>query len=128
MSAILEQAGEACLGVQGGMGARYAIDEFHRGACGNMPGCHITDVHTQLWNALESGDEETARSIHGRLAPLYLIESAFGGIYKEVLMMRGVIGSATQRIPSRSGMDAGDRRELTRAIDGIADLLTWGSG
>jgi len=127
ISAILAQAGEACLGVQGGMGARYAIDEFHRGACGNMPGCHITDVHAQLWNALESGDEERARYIHGRLAPLYLIEAAFGGIYKEVLTLRGIIDCAAQRIPSRPGMDAGDRGELVHAIEGISDLFTWGT-
>ena len=125
ISAILEQAGEACLGVQGGMGARYVLDEFSRGACGNMPGCHITDVHVQQWNALEAGDEERALYIHRRLAPQYLIESEFGGIYKEVLKLRGVIDSATHRIPSRTGMDTQDRAELQRVFDSISDLFTW---
>jgi len=128
ISAILEKAGETCLGVQGGMGIRYAIDEFNRGACGNMPGCHITDVYVDLWNALEDGDEEKALYIHGRLGSQFLVESAFGGIYKEVLAMRGVIATAKQRVPAagrRRLLGPDDRRELERVFDSISDLFTW---
>ena len=126
ISAVLEEAGEACLGIQGGMGIRYAIEEFNRGACGNMPGCHITDVYVDFWNALEDGDEERARYIHGRLGPQFLVESAFSGIYKEVLVLRGVIASAKQRIPAnRRVLTPDDRIDLERVFNSISDLFTW---
>jgi 4-hydroxy-tetrahydrodipicolinate synthase len=126
ISAVLEKAGEACLGVQGGMGIRYAIDEFNRGACGNMPGCHITDVYVDLWNALEDGDEEKAYYIHGRLGMQFLIESAFSGIYKEVLVLRGVIDNAKSRVPAnRRPLQADDRAELKRVFEALQDLMTW---
>ena len=35
---------------------RYLMDEYRRGACGTMPACEMTDVHAQVWNALDSGD------------------------------------------------------------------------
>ncbi|MFW6174927.1 MAG: dihydrodipicolinate synthase family protein, partial [Chloroflexota bacterium] len=54
-TAVLEQAGDACRGIMGGMGGRFLLDEYRRGGCGTMPGCHITDAHVALWEALERG-------------------------------------------------------------------------
>jgi len=126
ITAILKQAGDACRGVMGGMGGRYLIDEYRRGACGTMPGCHITDAHVALWTALESGDSKAARSIHTRMLPSLIFEAAYGvAAYKEVLRRRGVIASGHMRIPARRSFDAYDLQELNELMAGMADLLTW---
>lgn len=126
MTAVFNAAGEACEGIMGGMGGRYLLDEYRRGACGTMPGCHVTDVHVALWNALERGDEAEATRIYGRMAPLLLFEVAFGvAVYKQVLHLRGVIASPAMRIPARRALDRLDRAELDRLLAGLGDLLTW---
>ncbi len=127
MSAIFDAAGEDCEGVVGGMGGRYLIDEFRRGACGTMPGCHVTDVHVALWSALSGGDEEESRRIYGRMGPMLIFESAFGaGVYKNVLHRRGVISTPYMRVPGRRELDRHDSEELDRLLAGLDDLLTWG--
>jgi 4-hydroxy-tetrahydrodipicolinate synthase len=129
ITAVLEQAGKACLGVMGGMGGRYLIDEFRRGACGTMPGCHITDVHAALWSALESGDMTSAREIHTRMLPSLVFEAAYGvAAYKEVLRRRGVIRSAHMRVPARRTFDRYDLQELDEVMAGLSDLMTWRKG
>ena len=40
---LLESNTGSCKGIMGGAGGRYLIEEHRRGACGQMPGCHVTD-------------------------------------------------------------------------------------
>src|SRR6266508_1770941 len=56
-------AGDACKGVFGGQGGIYLLDEYRRGAVGNMPACQSTDVHVAIWNKLEAGDQPGARAL-----------------------------------------------------------------
>ena len=74
----LAAAGDACKGVFGGQGGIYFIDEYHRGACGNMPACQATEAHVALWNMLEAGDETGARRLYNRLLPLINFERMHG--------------------------------------------------
>jgi 4-hydroxy-tetrahydrodipicolinate synthase len=69
---IIESAGDDILGVMGGFGARMLLDEWRRGEAGNMPSSHYGDVHANIWNLLEAGDEEGARAIYQRILPLVL--------------------------------------------------------
>ena len=129
MTAVMQQAGKACLGVMGGMGGRYLIDEFRRGACGTMPGCHITDVHVALWSALDSGDMARARDIHTRMLPSLIFEAAYGvAAYKEVLRRRGVIRTTHMRVPARRSFDKYDLQELDEVMTGLSGLMTWKKG
>src|SRR5438034_3939352 len=83
MTALIEEAGDTLKGVMGGMAGRYLLNEYERGACGTMPACEITDIHVQLWEALESGDRERARDIYHRMLPLLNIEHMYGAaVYK----------------------------------------------
>ena len=66
----------------GGVAGRYLIDEYRRGACGTMPACEATDVHVQVWEALEAGDERRARDLFNRLLPLLNFEARMPGVYK----------------------------------------------
>ncbi len=125
MTAVLAAAGDTCDGVMGGMGGRYLLDEFRRGACGTMPAAQVPDIHAAVWDALEAGDNEGARDIFMRLLPLLNMESLFGvSLCKEVLRRRGVIAHATIRGRTASPLDAFDHRELDAVLSRLSDLFT----
>jgi dihydrodipicolinate synthase/N-acetylneuraminate lyase len=125
MTGILAEAGDACLGVMGGIGGRYLLDEYRRGSCGTMPACQSTDIHAAIWNKLDGDDEAGARQLFYRLLPLLNMEAAFGAaLYKEILHRRGVIAHATTRTHKGSALDAYDQQELDALIKGVSDLYT----
>lgn len=125
MTATLAAAGDACLGVMGGVGGRYLLDEYRRGACGTMPACQVTDVHAQVWNALDAGEHDRARVLFNRLLPLLNLEALFGvAMYKEVLKRRGVIAHTTIRGYKSSSLDKYDMQELDAVWKDVEDLFT----
>jgi dihydrodipicolinate synthase/N-acetylneuraminate lyase len=125
MTQIKALAGDAVLGMMGGMAGRYLLDEYARGACGTMPACEVTDAHVLVWDALEAGDESLARERFRLLLPLLNYESMFGiVVYKEVLRRRGVIASARVRAPGSPSLDEHNHRELDAILRDLAPLLT----
>lgn len=123
---LLEQAGDSVKGVMGGMGCKFLISEYNRGMCGNMPASHFGDIHSKIWDLLESGDESAAREIHTRMAPLNNFESLYGmRAFKEVLYRRGVISSPTTRTPGKQELDRFDLAEYDALLASIDDLLIW---
>ncbi|MCC7263299.1 MAG: dihydrodipicolinate synthase family protein [Candidatus Latescibacteria bacterium] len=122
ISATLAAVGAHCRGVFGGQGGVYLLDEYRRGAAGNMPGCHSTGVLVALWRLLEAGDQFGARALFNRLLPLFNFERLYGvAVYKEILHRRGIIDSVYQRAPG--GLDAYDRLELEEILRDIEPLL-----
>jgi len=125
VSAVLKMAGDACKGILGGAGGHYLLDEYKRGSCGTMPFPHVPDIQSALWNALEADDWHEARRMHHRLLPLYNMEVRFGGdLCKEILRRRGVISTATTRIPGRAALDSLDQEELSTVLSELGDLFT----
>ncbi len=135
---LLQLAGTACEGVMGGMGGRYLLDEYRRGACGTMPASHFTDVYVGIWDALERsprGQDGTplisdeALERWERLLPVLLFESMYGvAAYKEVLCRRGVIATPTMRLRGRARIDGMDRMALDTIMQRLAPALTWRGG
>jgi dihydrodipicolinate synthase/N-acetylneuraminate lyase len=124
MSSVRDQAGSNLKGIMGGMAGRYLLEEYRRGACGTMPACEVADVHVQVWDALERGDADEARRLHTRLLPLLNYEAMYSfTIYKEVLLRRGVIGSARTRVPGAGRLDAENHRELDLLLRDLAPLM-----
>lgn len=127
ISEVRELAGGRVRGVMGGMGGRYLLEEYRRGACGTMPACEVADAHVRIWNALEAGDAERARHLHTQLLPLLSYEAMYSfTLYKEVLVRRGVIANARTRVPGAAVMDAESRRELDRLLGDLEPLLPLG--
>ena len=125
MSDTLALAGPRLKGIMGGMGGRFLLDEFARGACGTMPACEVTDVHVAIWNALDSGELHRARALYNRLLPLLNIESLYGAtVYKEVLYRRGIIENPAVRGPGAPQLDAFDQRELDAILADVSELFT----
>lgn len=125
LTALLKDNDGACLGVMGGAGGRYLIEEYRRGSAGNMPGCHVTDVVVAFWNALESGDEAKAIAIYKEMAPLFFFEHQLSGLYKEVLRRRGVIDCSLKR-GSPMPMDDIASRYLDDILAALEPLMMWG--
>lgn len=122
---VFRQAGPRLKGVMGGMAGRFLLDEHRRGICGTMPACEVTDVHVQLWDALEAGDDKRARAIYQRLLPLLTIEWLYGAsVYKEVLRRRGVIRSTVTRDAGLHTLDEFDHRELDAILADVGELFT----
>lgn len=124
ITALLKSADGSCKGVFGGVGGRYLIEEHRRGACGQMPGCHVTDVVVALWNALEKGDQARAMHIYKEMAPLFFFETQLSGSYKEVLYRRGVIACPLKRNGAMP-MDEVASRYLDQILKDLEPLMTW---
>jgi len=122
VSATIAAAGQHCKGVFGGQAGQYLIDEFRRGAAGNMPACQTTDLLQAVWDRLEAQDEPAARVIFNRVLPLINYERQYGvALYKEVLYRRGVITCRVCRTPGKE-LDDQDRRELDAILADIEQL------
>lgn len=124
ISTILAGAPDHLIGVMGGGGARFVIDEFMRGACGAMPAVEFADVHARMWRALEAGHDVEARDLYERILPLLMIQShARMRLTKRVLMLRGILENDVVRakIPV---FDERDSTEIETLLRRIADLLT----
>lgn len=119
----LAAAGDACKGVFGGQGGIFMIDEWRRGACGNMPASQSTQVHVEIWRRLEAGDEDGARALFNRLLPLISFERMHGvAVYKQVFLRRGIFTSTATRIPGKF-LDEQDRQEFDALWREIEPLL-----
>jgi len=124
ISAEIARCGEQLRGVMGGIAGRYLLDEYQRGACGTMPACEVADVHVQVWEALEAGDDRHARDVMDRLLPLLNYEAMYGAVvYKEVLRRRGVIRSSYLRSHLGNPLDADNARELDAILANLAPLF-----
>lgn len=123
ISATLKEAGDACKGVFGGQGGIFIIDEWRRGACGNMPASQMTDVQVRIWEHLEKGDEAGARQLFNQLLPLISFERMHGvAAYKEIFYRRGIFKNRLSRAPGKD-LEEMDLAELDAIWSGVMPLM-----
>ncbi len=116
ISATLAATGNACKGVFGGQGGVYIMDEFRRGACGNMPASQLSAQHVWLWKLLEAGDWDGARILYNRILPVIAFERLHGvAAYKEILYRRGIFSTTCSRKPG-AVLDQQDLMELNEIL------------
>jgi 4-hydroxy-tetrahydrodipicolinate synthase len=124
---LLEKAPNSLLGIFGGAGGRYMLDELTRGAVGVMPACELTEIHVVIYNHFMNEDPDTARQIYYRLLPLLNFQAVFRmAMTKEVLYHRGIIEHTHVRIGNIE-LDKTDRQELITLLDDIDDLYVQNS-
>jgi 4-hydroxy-tetrahydrodipicolinate synthase len=123
IQAEIALCGPKLKGVMGGVAGRYLLDEYRRGVCGTMPACEVTDIHVQVWNALDGDDERMARDLFYRLLPLLNYEALLPGVYKAILKRRGIIASDYLRSEAGNPLDAQDHQELSALFADISDLF-----
>lgn len=114
ISRILADRPPSLLGVIGGGGARYILDEYERGACAAMPAVEIADLHVDMDAAWRAGRRADARGLYVRTLPLLTLQAVYRmRLTKHVLMRRGILRNA-------------EVRAATPPLDGpaIADIET----
>jgi len=123
ISAVLA-GGAPWEGVFGGAHGRWMLSEMQRGAHGFMPATEAVDVHVQVWEAWQAGDEDEARRIFGQLLPLINLILCMGlPVCKTLLTRRGVFTSAAMRTPGTPPLDDGDERELDAILETLRPLF-----
>jgi 4-hydroxy-tetrahydrodipicolinate synthase len=107
VSAILANRPDTLLGVIGGGGARYILDEYDRGACAAMPAAEIADLHVDLDRAWRTNRRAEAREIYVRTLPLLTLQAVYRmRLTKYVLMQRGILENTFVRAPTPELDDA----------------------
>lgn len=95
------------LGVIGGGGARYILDEYARGALAAMPALELAPEHVAMDRAWREGRTAEARALYVRTLPLLSLQAVYRmRLTKYVLMRRGVLENAEVRAPTPE-LDAG---------------------
>ncbi|MGY8826541.1 MAG: dihydrodipicolinate synthase family protein [Candidatus Latescibacterota bacterium] len=121
ISAVVEEVKEGCLGVFGGGHGRWMMSELRRGATGFMPAAEAVDIHVQIWDAFQAGDEDKARKIFNVLLPQINLILLLGlRVCKEILVRRGVLSSTEMRTPGVLRLDAEDEYELDKVMENLA--------
>ncbi|NMH86827.1 dihydrodipicolinate synthase family protein [Flavivirga algicola] len=117
---LIENAPDHLIGVIGGGGARYIIDEMKRSVVATMPASEITDLHVQMWNAFKAGDVETAREIYKDSLPLLIIQAIYRmRLTKHVLTERGIFKNDIVRAPLPE-FDDYDKKELSFQLQSLS--------
>lgn len=100
----------------GGLNGQFLIEEYERGSRGIMPGSDLIPEFVAIWDALESGDRDSAWSLFVHILPLIRFELQPGlgvSAMKHNLVAKGILQSARVRHPTAS-LDAHSVQELTR--------------
>jgi 4-hydroxy-tetrahydrodipicolinate synthase len=109
-----------------GQGGRSFLDDFQRGAVGNMPGCHVLKPLVKIYRHLQVGEWDAARAEHHRIAPLILFRQlpAWGvAATKEIFHYYGLFAGTTLRPPTGLLLDDQDRRELRAILESIGGVM-----
>ncbi len=123
ISALRASAPDHLIGVIGGGGARYLIDEMNRGAIAAMPAAEITDIHVEMWNAYQSGNVAKARDLYMRALPLLVIQTIYRmRLTKYILKKRGVFKNSKVRAPLPE-FDSFDESELAIQLESLASIM-----
>jgi 4-hydroxy-tetrahydrodipicolinate synthase len=109
-----------------GQGGRSILDDFQRGAVGNMPGCHVLKPLVKIYHHLQAGEWDAARAEHNRIAPLILFRQlpAWGvTVTKEIFHHYGLFTTPTLRPPTGLLLDDRDRRELRAILESVGGVM-----
>lgn len=100
ITALLEHKISHLIGVFGGGGSRYIIDELKRGSIGAVPAAEITDLHVAIYNAHKSGEYRKARNLYRLSLPLLTAQTIYRmELTKYILKKRGIVDALHVRAP-----------------------------
>jgi 4-hydroxy-tetrahydrodipicolinate synthase len=109
------------LGIFGGLGGLYALEELSRGAIGVMTGFAYPEILVNVYEAFSQGRRDEARSLFYRAMPLIRYEAQPTinvAIRKEIFKRRGIIKDATLREPAAK-LDSDSLKELDELLSTI---------
>jgi len=112
------------VGVMGGAGGNYFVEELRRGSTGTMPSCSTPRAFVKVWDLFQAGNvEEATRVFYEQILPVNRLASQgidhFYHVHKKILERFGVIDCAYVRGPT-SELDEATRRELDALVESLA--------
>lgn len=114
LSAIAALVPDERLGLFGGAGGLYLLEELGHGARGAITGFAFPEVLVEICRRFAAGDRDGAADVFYRWLPLVRLEAQRGiglAIRKELLRRRGALPRATLRRPAAE-LDPGTLAEL----------------
>lgn len=106
-------------GVFGGNSGVFLPEEYQAGCCGTMPSCYMPDKFSHTWDLLEEGKRKEAAEYFLPFAKLAAYEKDVANrcLWKELLVRKGVIASATIRGPIPSFFKDWDINQLMQVAE-----------
>ncbi len=117
----IREALEDRVGIFGGLGGLYYLEELQRGAAGIMTGFAYYEVLQEIYRRFAARDRAGAAKIFYRWLPLIRYEAQPGiglALRKETLRRRGIIKHATVRQPGPI-LDRTTLQELEQIIEDV---------
>jgi 4-hydroxy-tetrahydrodipicolinate synthase len=117
MTRVMDLAPDS-IGVFGGLGGVYFLEELQRGSCGIMTGFAFPEVLVGVYEAFRGGDVERAAEIFYRYVPLirYEFQPKIGLAYRKfTYRKRGIISSSFIRSPGLQ-IDGRTQDEVTQVV------------
>lgn len=100
-----------------GLGALYGLFDLECGSSGFMTGFAFPEVLIAMVRAAREGRMDVARNLYRRFLPLIVFEQQPGvALRKEILRMRGLIGSGRVRHPG-TGLNPAAAEQLSALLD-----------
>lgn len=112
---------EGNIGVFGGLGGTFFIEELQRGAIGTMTGFSFPEVLVRIYDQFTSGDEAGAVATFDRYCPLlrYEFQPGLGLAFRKYIYYRRGIIATTYVRPPAPIMSEVDERELTAIVERV---------
>ncbi len=107
------------VGIFGGLGGVYFLEELERGASGIMTGFAFPEVLVRIYNLYASGDHDGAARTFDHYASLlrYEFQPKIGLAYRKYIYHRRGVFTSTFVRPPGMGLDAYTQAELERTIN-----------
>ena len=110
--------------IWGGDGGLYLLDCLRAGAAGLVPGVDLVDLLVRVYEAEAGGDDVLAERLFRDVLPMLVFEMQYSidhynACAKQVLVERGVLGSAGLRAPA-TGFGDVSRQLLERHLADLA--------
>lgn len=117
LTKIRELSGDT-VGIFGGLGGVYFLEELERGANGIMTGFAFPEVLVKIYELYASGEHDAAARTFDHYAPLlrYEFQPKIGLAYRKHIYQRRGIFTSTFVRPPGMGMDGYTEAELERTI------------
>lgn len=120
---LLAHPQSALEGVFGGNSGIFLPEEYEAGCCGTMPACYMPEKFSKTWNLLEEGKSKEAVEFFTPFSRLAAYEKDVANrcLWKEILVRKGVISSATTREPVPNFFEEWDINQLLKVatVEGI---------
>ena len=119
---ILAAAGDTKVGILGGLGGVFLLEELMAGAAGVMTGFAFPEVLVKVVALYRANKINDAANLFYRFVPLMRFEFQEGigmAIRKEVFKRRGVLADAATRAPGPT-LDPGTKQALDRVLSWTA--------